>query len=168
MVLKNSFRNQETGSEMGRLIFRAFQCEIELDYKTVSRLLLVPVVNVCESIKNSFRLIYPNLSWLQYCVLLPCVWLRIILRKLFVTSFNSTHTCPATSEFCTDSEAILSRISALFPGDQIFLSEKNTWKNSQIIFIQWKWFKIWNNFGKDFASEGVEAAHIARNFFYLL
>jgi len=28
---------------VGRLIFRAFQCEMELDYITVSRLLLVPV-----------------------------------------------------------------------------------------------------------------------------
>jgi len=28
---------------MGRLIFRAFQCEVELDYSTVSRLLLIPV-----------------------------------------------------------------------------------------------------------------------------
>jgi len=27
---------------MGRLIFRAFQCEVELDYITISRLLLVP------------------------------------------------------------------------------------------------------------------------------
>jgi len=27
---------------MGRLIFRAFQCEMELEYITVSRLLLVP------------------------------------------------------------------------------------------------------------------------------
>jgi len=58
---------------MGRLIFRAFQCEMELDNTTVSRLLLVPVVNVCESIKNWFQLIYLNLSWLQYCVLLLCV-----------------------------------------------------------------------------------------------
>jgi len=32
---------------MGRLIFRAFQCEMELDYITASRLLLGPVVNVC-------------------------------------------------------------------------------------------------------------------------
>ena len=71
---------------MRRLIFHAFQCEMELDYITVSRLLLVPVVNVCESIKNWFQLIYPNLSWLQYCVLLPCVWLRNILRKWFVTT----------------------------------------------------------------------------------
>jgi len=37
---------------MGRLIFHAIQCEMEPDYITVSRLLLVPVVNVCESIKN--------------------------------------------------------------------------------------------------------------------
>jgi len=28
---------------MGRLIYRVFQCEVELDYITVSRLLLVPV-----------------------------------------------------------------------------------------------------------------------------
>jgi len=28
---------------MGRLIYRAFQCEVELDYITVSRLLLVSV-----------------------------------------------------------------------------------------------------------------------------
>jgi len=27
-----------------------------------------------ESIKNWFQLIYPNLSWLQYCVLLLCVY----------------------------------------------------------------------------------------------
>ena len=71
---------------MGRLIFREFQCEMELDYITVSRLLLGPVVNACESIKNWFQLIYLNFSWLQYCVLLPCVWLRNILRKLFVTT----------------------------------------------------------------------------------
>jgi len=58
---------------MGRLIFRGFQCEMELNYITVSRLPLVPVVNVCERIKNWFQLIYPNLSWLQYCVLVPCV-----------------------------------------------------------------------------------------------
>jgi len=44
-----------------------------LDYITISRLLLVPAVNVFESIKNWFQLIYQDLSWLQYCVLLPCV-----------------------------------------------------------------------------------------------
>jgi len=43
VVLKNSFQNYETVAEVGRLIFRAFQCEMELDYITVSRLLLVPV-----------------------------------------------------------------------------------------------------------------------------
>ena len=43
LVLKNSFRNNETVAEMGRLIFRAFQCEIELDCITVNRLLLIPV-----------------------------------------------------------------------------------------------------------------------------
>ena len=40
VVLKNSFRNNDTFAELGRLIFRAFQCEMEPDYTTVSRLLL--------------------------------------------------------------------------------------------------------------------------------
>jgi len=71
---------------MGRLLIRTFQCEMELENMTVSRLLLVPLVNVSESIKNWFQLIYPNLSWLQYCVMLPSVWLRNILRKWFVTT----------------------------------------------------------------------------------
>jgi len=44
-VLKNSFRNKETLTEVVILIFRAFQCEMELDYITVSRLLRVPVAN---------------------------------------------------------------------------------------------------------------------------
>jgi len=57
VLLKNSFRKYDTVAEMGRLIFSAFQCEMELGYITVSRLLLVPVVNVCESIKNWFKLI---------------------------------------------------------------------------------------------------------------
>jgi len=58
---------------MGRLIFCAFQCEMELGYITVTRLLLGPVVNACESIKNWFQLNHQNLFWLQYCVLLLCV-----------------------------------------------------------------------------------------------
>jgi len=33
-------------SEIGRLIFRAFQCEMQLDYIPVSRLLLVPVAKM--------------------------------------------------------------------------------------------------------------------------
>jgi len=41
------FISKLTGAEMGRLIFRAFQYEMELDYITVRRLLLVPIVNVC-------------------------------------------------------------------------------------------------------------------------
>jgi len=41
--LKNSFRNYETVTDVGRLIFRAFQCEMELDYTNVNRLLLVPL-----------------------------------------------------------------------------------------------------------------------------
>jgi len=46
---------------MGRLIFRAFQCEMELDYIILSKLLLAPVQQkVCESIKNWFQLIHRN------------------------------------------------------------------------------------------------------------
>jgi len=55
VVLKSSFRNQETVTEMGRLIFHAFQCEIELDFITVSRLFLVPVakafsISFCQKV----------------------------------------------------------------------------------------------------------------------
>jgi len=154
---------------MERLIFRAFQCDMELDYITVSRLLLVPVANVCESIKNWFQLIYQNLSWLQYCILLPCVWLRNILRKWFVTTVLTlpTHFLQPQNFvriFCNDSEAIF-HVFQLLSQDVKYFYQKNTWKNSQIIFIWWKWFKIWNNFGKEFASEGVETAYVARTIF---
>ena len=145
---------------MGRLIFRALQCEMELDYITVSRLLLVPVVNVCESIKN----------WFQYCVLLPCVWLRNILGEWFVTTVTlPTHVLQPQNFvriFCNDSEAIF-RVFQLFSLEVKYFYQKNTWKNSQVIFIWWKWFKIWNNFGKEFASEGVEAAYIARKLSFI-
>jgi len=109
---------------MGRLIFRAFQCEMELDYITASRLLFVPVVNVCESIKNWFQLIYPNLPWLQYCVLLPCVWLRNILRKCFVTTVSTppTHVLQPQSFvriFCNDSETIFREFQLFYQRSSI-------------------------------------------------
>jgi len=37
---------------MGRLIDRAFQCEVELDCITVSKLLLVPVAKCLRQHKN--------------------------------------------------------------------------------------------------------------------
>jgi len=119
--------------------FRAFQCEMELDYITVSTLLLVPVVNVCESIKNWFQLIYPNLPWLQYCVLLPCVWLRNILRQWFVTTVLTPPTHVLQPQIflrilCNDSEAIF-RVFQFFSQEVKYFYQKNTWKNSQIIFI---------------------------------
>ena len=43
VVVKDSFLCQETVAEMGRLICRAFQYEMEPDYITVSKLLLFPV-----------------------------------------------------------------------------------------------------------------------------
>ena len=58
-------------------------------------------------------------------------------------------------------------IFQLFAPEVKYFCQKNTWKNSQIISIWWKWFKIWNNFGKEFASEGVEAACIARTIFFM-
>ena len=113
---------------MGRLIFRAFQCEMELDYITVSRVLLVPVVNVCESSKNWFQLIYQNWSWLQYCVLLPCVWLRNILRKWFVTTVLTLPIRVLQPQnfvriFCNYSEAIFRRKEYLTAG--VDLGEAN-------------------------------------------
>ena len=117
---------------MGRLIFRAFQCEMELDYITVSRLLLGAVVNVCESIKNCFQLIYQNLSWLHYCVLLPCVWLQNILRKWFVTTVLTlpTHVLQPQNViwiFCNDLEAIF-RVFQLFSQEVKYFYQKNTCK----------------------------------------
>ena len=62
------------------------------------------------SIKNWFQLADQNLSWLQYCVLLPCVLLRNIVREWFVTTATlPTHVLqPRDFEriFCNDSEAI--------------------------------------------------------------
>jgi len=59
-----------------------------------------------------------------------CIRLRNILRKWFVTTVLTLPTGPATSYnfvriFRNDSETILSRISALCPGGQTFLSETN-------------------------------------------
>jgi len=71
---------------MGRSIFRLFQCEMESEYITVSRLLLAPVAKGFESIKNWFQLIYPNLSWLQYCILLPNCLQYMISKHLYVSS----------------------------------------------------------------------------------
>jgi len=59
------------------------------------------------------------------------------------------------------------RIFQLFAPEVKHFYQKNTWKNSQIIFIWWKWFKTWNTFGKEFALEGIEAAYIARTIFFL-
>jgi len=119
--------------------FVHFTVSMELHYITVSRLLLVPVVNVCESIKNWFQFIYQNLSWLQYCVLLPCVWLQNILRKWFVTTVitlptHVLHPQNFVRIFCNDSEAIFCEFQ-LFSQEVKYFYQKNTWKNSQIIFI---------------------------------
>jgi len=61
------------------------------------------------------------------CSVVLYIQLRNILRKWFVTTVLTLPTCPATSQnflriFGNDSEAILSRISAVCPGGQTFLS----------------------------------------------
>ena len=59
-----------------------------------------------------------------------CIRPRNILLKWFVTIVLTLPTCPANSRnfvriFCNNSEAVLSRISALCPGGQTFPSEKH-------------------------------------------
>ena len=65
VVVKYSVRSYWTVTEMGRLIFRAFRCEIELDYITVSSLLLV---SVAKCLWKHKELVSVNLSWLQSLV----------------------------------------------------------------------------------------------------
>jgi len=43
MVVKDSVWTEETVAEMGKMIFRGFQCKVELDYITARRMLLVLV-----------------------------------------------------------------------------------------------------------------------------
>jgi len=100
-----------------------------------------------------------------------CIQLLNILRKWFATTVLTLHTCPATSynfvrNFCNDSDAILSRISALCPGDQTFPSEtylKQLTNHIHLVKmiqnIKWLW--------QIFASERVEAAYIARTIFVI-
>jgi len=88
-----------------------------------------------KALKNWFQLIYPNLSWRQYCVLLPCVYdfKTFYVSGSWLQFSLYLHPCPATSQtfvqsLCNDSEAIIFRISALCPGGQTFLSEKQLQK----------------------------------------
>ena len=140
VVLKNSFWNQETVTEVERLIFRAFQCEMEMEYITVRRLLLVPVEKVCESIKNWFQLIYLNSSWLLYCVLLPCVydietshvsgsWLQFELYPHVLQPHRILY------GFSVMIQKQFFRIFQLFAPEVKHFHRIHTWKNSQIIFI---------------------------------
>jgi len=147
---------------------------MQLDYIPVSRLLLLPVAKDLWKHKELFSV---NLSEyilaavLRYAAL--CIRLGGILRKWFVTTVLTLPTCPATSWnfvriFCDDSEAIPSRISTRFPGGQMFPSGKHLKESAYYrLFVKWKWCETWTNFGKEFASEGVEATYIARtSFFY--
>jgi len=57
------------------------------------------------------------------------------------------------------------RVFQLFAQEVKQFYQENTWKNSQIIFISWKW--SWNTFDKEFASEEVEAPYIDRTTFLI-
>ena len=82
-MLKNSFRNYETVAKMGRSIFRAFQCEMELDYITVSRLLLASVAKgLWKQAGNLPEFILADV--LRSAAL--CIRLRNILLKWFETT----------------------------------------------------------------------------------
>jgi len=101
-----------------------------------------------------------------------CIGLGNILCKWFMTTVLTLPTRPATSYnfvriFYSDSEAILSRVSALCPGSQIFPPEKHLKEFANHINLVKMIFIMWNNFGKEFASEGVEAAYIARTIFFI-
>ena len=62
-----------------------------------------PLVTGLESIKNWFQLIYLNLSWVWYCIRLPCVYdFEISCVSVRDYSFNSTHMSCNLVEFCTD------------------------------------------------------------------
>jgi len=68
---------------MGRLTYRAFQWEVEVDYITVSRFLLVPVG---KCLRQYWELVSANLSefilTVGVCSAALClVWLRSILRS---------------------------------------------------------------------------------------
>jgi len=97
--------------------------------------------------------------------------LRNILLKWFVTTVSTLPTCPVTSQnfvriFGNDSEAILSRISALCPGGQTCPSEKQLkeFTNHNYLVKMIYNMKL-NNVGKEFASEGVEAAYTPQTIF---
>jgi len=66
---------------MGRLLVRAFQCEMELDYITVSKLLLDPVA---KGLWKHLDLVSVDLSEFILAAVLHfaalCIWLRNILR----------------------------------------------------------------------------------------
>ena len=101
-----------------------------------------------------------------------CIWLRNILRKWFVTTVLTlrTHVLQPHKILCGFSVMIQKtffRVFQLFAQEVKYFYQKNTRKNSKIVFKKQKWFKTWNNFGKELVSEGVEAAYIARTSFFI-
>ena len=140
VVWKNSFRKLSNRRRNGKIDLSCISVWDGTGLYYCQQIVACPS-SKCLWKQNWFQLIYQNLSWLQYCVLLPCVWLRNILRKWFVTTVltQPRHVLLQPQNFvrifCNDSEAILSRISALFPGGQIFLSEKHLKKFANHIHL---------------------------------
>jgi len=97
--------------------------------------------------------IYPGCSIAFCCLIVYSIWLRNISRKWFVTTVSNllTHVLQLHRILYGFSAMIQKqffRLFHLFAPEVKYFYEKNTRKNSQIIFIWWKWFKTWNNFGK--------------------
>jgi len=108
----------------------------------------------------------------DFLVTFLCIWPRNILRNWFMTTVLTlpTHVLQPRRilyGFSVMIQKQFFRVFQLFAQEVKYFYQKNTWKNPQIVFNKWKWFKTWNNFGKEFASQGVEAAYIARIIFFI-
>jgi len=112
-------------------------------------------------------------SWIMFVVFLYQVSKHLtILHKWFVTTVltQPTHVLQPHRilyGFSVTIQKQFFRVFQLFVQEVKQIHQKHTWKNSQIIFIWWKWFETWNNFGKKFASVRVEAGYIARTIFVI-
>ena len=87
----------------------------------------------------------------DFLVTVLCIWLRNNLRKWFVTTVLTlpTHVLQPDRLFVVIQKQFF-RVFQRFAQEVKYFYQKNTWNNSKIVLNKWKWFKTWNNFGKDF------------------
>jgi len=101
-----------------------------------------------------------------------CIWLRNILRKWFVTTVLTLPTHVLQPQrilygFSVMIQKQLFREFQLFAREVKYFYQKNTWKNSQIVFNKWKWFKTWNNFGKEFVRKESKLPSLQQFFSFI-